>query len=167
MKPIITASVLVLGLMFSSVGHAYDKKDEDMIRTSLEMMKEHAKHNSVEAVMNVMPPKLFDVFAEVSGISVEEIKDDIGKEVAHEVGQHRDSEVGYDMSRAKIYRSPQERDYLIIPTSTRVYDVVIEGHILAVKDDGKWYFVNIADGESIGMIKKAYPDLTELNPDDF
>lgn len=157
MKPIITASVLVFGLMFGFVGHAYDKKDENEIRTSLEVIKEHAKHNNVEAVMNAMPPKLFDVFAEVSGISVEEIKDDIRKEVAHEVGQNRDYDAKYDMNRAKIYRSPQGRDYLTIPTATRVGGLVIGSQILAIKDDGGQYFVNIADGESVRMIKKSLP----------
>lgn len=167
MKSVITASVLALGLVFGSASHAYDKKDEAEIRTSLEIIKEHAKNNNVEAVMNAMPPKLLNVFAEVSGVSVQKIKDDIKREVAQEVEQNRDFDAKYDMNRAKIYRSPQGRDYLTIPTTTRVGGLVIGSQILAIKDDGRWYFADISDGEGISMIKRAYPDLTELNPDDF
>lgn len=159
----VVASVM-LALSTLNPVFAYDKTDERIIQTSIEKMIKDAKNNNVEGIFAFMPPKFFDVMAKEVKMKPSELKKrllDFSKNVLDGLELE---EVHYDWKSAKVQKSTTGREYLLINSRVKFKEssAVSRGKLLAIKDDGKWYFMRV-DGEGhVNIIKKAYPDMKNL-----
>ena len=72
----------------------------------------------------------------------------------------------YDMKRAEEHTSPTGRPYLFIPTlltmELQQKTHQIKGRIVALKDNGRWYLMNIQSKQHLALLAEAYPDLADI-----
>lgn len=158
----VVVSVILALSVFNPV-FAYDKTDERMIQTSIEKLKKDAKNNDVEGIFELMPPKFFDVMAKEANMKPRELKKrllDFSKRVLDGLVLE---DVHYDFKSAKVQKSITGREYLLINSRVKFEGApVSRSKLLAIKDDGKWYFMRMESKTHADMIKKAYPDMKNL-----
>lgn len=72
-----------------------------------------------------------------------------------------------DVKSAKIRTTETGRPYAFVPTvielETQGVRVRADVDMLAIVEDGRWYFLNPADQMSINVFKRAFPDLEPLD----
>ena len=120
-------------------------------------------------IFAMMPPKVYDYFAEKSGMSVDNIKQ-LMMAQSQQVfaGMSEDMEFTYlaDLDNAKVRQSEAGRDYLIIPTTMDMVNddmgIVMKGNMVAFEDEGKWFLMRIANQQHLDIIADIYPDLHDL-----
>lgn len=164
MKKIIAclASMTLISLSLSNPAFAYSKKDEQTIKKDIETMQQALTDSDHDTFLAVMPERFLQALAKEHNISMDQLKELL--KLSLSMINDLDAQFEAHTDKIKPYKSSTGRDYALIPTTTLMGDageIVIEGNTLAIKDNGKWYYLQYQK-EHETIIKKAFPDIKQL-----
>lgn len=154
----------VMGLLLSTSVFAYDKNDEQTIRQDITQMQNAIQNkdgNAGQVVVDMMPEPIFKEMAKTLDLSVSDMKE----LMVGMAGGMSELEIQFqaDLDKIQVHQSETGRDYAFIPTVTTTEGIEVKGKLFAVKDNGKWFYLNWQNQDRYkSWIKKAYPDIKKL-----
>ncbi len=168
----------LFGALMLAAAAACTPKDADtgaFDRASLQAAQDEydrrfAERDFAALVEHGLPKPLLRVFLEDEGLS-EGDEDTLRAATASEFAVVFASidEMTYtsDIAAARLALTDTGRPYAFIPTVINIgingMKMKAEVDILAIVDDGRWYFLNPADEDTVRSFKRAFPDLEPLN----
>lgn len=162
MKLKVVATGIILALSALNPVFAYDKTDEKIIRQDVAKMKKATLTQDMTPVIAMMPESFFQALAKETKLSVQELKDKMlaeSKETSQAI-KELNASMDYTLhwNQQKVLKSKTGRDYVWIPTTTRFNSLEINGTLIAIKDNGQWYYLQYQP-QLKSVIQKAYPDI--------
>ncbi|WP_131667967.1 hypothetical protein [Psychrobacter pygoscelis] len=166
----LSIALLSISTMLASMSAtAYDPQDRAIIEDKVQLIVDSMERMDFAPIFAMMPSKVYDYFAESTGMSVDDIKQ-LMMAQSQQVfaGMSEDMVFTYlvDLDNAKVRQSEIGRDYLIIPTKLDMMNdgmgIVMQGNMVAFEDDGKWFLMRIANQQHLDIIADIYPDLYDL-----
>lgn len=154
------ATIGVLSLTLSMPAFAYDKKDEQIIKKDIATMVKRMDKGDYTALSMAMPESFIKITAKELGTTPKEFKEKL--EMTADFMAHFGVQFKFDTDKIKGYQSKTGRDYAFIPTLAITGDIETASHLLAIKENGKWHYIQYQDPRVIKVIHKAYPDIKKL-----
>ena len=156
---------VLLGL--GIVACAASSQDDAKIRARMDKIIVYAQKDDTVAIMEMMPPDVMPKMAELAGTSLSKLKETVRAQLEELKDVARFEKLDYDMEQAQRGTSSAGRKYMIIPTTTILASDDIrmeeESHMLAIEENGQWYFLQMKTPANLKILKMIYPDL-ELLP---
>ncbi|SSY80469.1 hypothetical protein [Alysiella crassa] len=165
-KSFLSSMVLVAFLASPALSFAYDEQDEKTIRADVAKMKVATLKHDVKSIMPMMPQAFFDTLSKETNTPISKIKQEMlkqGEETARDAKELNASlDYVIHWKKQRVLKSKTGRDYVLLPTTTRLNGLEIKGNLIAIKEnDGKWYYLQYQPIFK-SVIQKAYPDLKVL-----
>ena len=155
---------VLLGL--GIVACAASSQDDAKIRARMDKIIVYAQKDDTVAIMEMMPPDLMPKMAELAGTSLSKLKETVRAQLEELKDVARFEKLDYDMEQAQRGTSSAGRKYMIIPTTTILASDDIrmeeESHMLAIEENGQWYFLQMKTPANLKILKMIYPDLEVL-----
>lgn len=161
---------LLLSLLIAtSVGVSaapLEKDDRKAIDDILTPWLKTIKDNPSESLA-LMPPKFFGIIAKQVGMPEEDLKKMTLDTLNSAMAEIEMVSYHLDVDKAEAAKSSSGRDYAFIPQVTKLKpkaggeEMVVEGYMLGIEDEGKWYFINW-EPQYAPIIAELYPDLKDL-----
>ena len=142
-------------------------EDGNVIDTGLLQLGEAFKAGKWETSIKAMPPAVVESLAKQANMPREELEKVLTEMVAS-LGQAAKVEAySYQLDKTVAQKSKNGRDYVFIPNQLKAnmqgQNIAIDGYLLALKEAGKWYFVNW-DQQYVPLLKQVYSDLADIQP---
>jgi len=142
-------------------------EDGNVIDTGLLQLGEDFKAGKWETSIKAMPPAVVESLAKQANMPREELEKVLTEMVAS-LGQAAKVEAySYQLDKTVAQKSKNGRDYVFIPNQLKAnmqgQNIAIDGYLLALKEAGKWYFVNW-DQQYVPLLKQVYSDLADIQP---
>lgn len=142
-----------------SMAFAYDDNDKKAIQKDIKTMQTAYSKQQYKQVINMMPPTFLKVIAQQQGISETEVRQLM--QTGAKMLMNMKPTMKTHFHQAKVQQSKTGRDYVLIPVVVDVSGFSTEGTLLAIKEDNKWYYVQLNPTQT-PLIQKAYPDIKKL-----
>lgn len=153
-------------LFVATAAHALPPQDERQLVSVLDSYSKQALQEDFSQLGEVMPPALIEAIGRHLQLPRERVIKLLtgGSTMMTSVMDIKSYE--YDMKRAEEHTSPTGRPYLFIPTlltmELQQKTHQIKGRIVALKDNGRWYLMNIQSKQHLALLAEAYPDLADI-----
>lgn len=151
---------MLLVLPLSIPAFAYDKKDEQIIKKDLATMTKQMNKGNYKVIPQAQPKSFTNAFIKAVNTTPEAYQERI--EMVADMMAHFGAKLQFDTNNIKGYQSDTGRDYALIPTTIIAADSQTKSHFLAIKENGKWHYIQYQDPRAIDLIEKTYPDIKKL-----
>ena len=118
------------------------------------------------AMMRTMPPALWQRIAELSGVPLEDAVQKLDTLFADLMPTDLAGlgvKITYDWSRTNFGETSTGRPFVVIPRTLSAGTLTMETPVLAIRDDGRWYAVQVDNLMIRAMLLQAYPDLASID----
>lgn len=117
--------------------------------------------SDMEAVIGVVPPKVFAAIAEKGGVELEKLREIVIEQSRQAMAAVTVISFGMDVDAAEYKELADGTPYVLIPTET-VMDagsgkIRSKTTTLALLDDSTWYLVRIDDAQQVQILQQVYP----------
>lgn len=140
-------------------------EDGKTIEAELVKLGDSFKVDKWDLSIKVMPPALIENLAKQANMPKEELEKALTDMVASLGQAAKVQTYSYQLDKSIAEKSKDGRDYVFIPNQLKAnmqgQDIVSNGYLLAIKDAGKWYFINW-DQQYAPIVKQTYPDLADI-----
>lgn len=164
MKKLLLA--LLIATSISASAAPFQPNERKAVEAILKPWVETVKTNPRES-MALMPQKFFKVMAKKVNVPEGEFKQMMLDTLDQAFEMVEITSYSIDLNKADVRKSNSGRDYAFIPQLTKLRakaggeEMPLEGYMLGIKDEGKWYFLNW-DPNYAPIIAEIYPDLKNL-----
>lgn len=142
-------------------------EDGKAIDNGLMQLGADFKAGKWDTSIKAMPPALVENLAKQANMPKEELEKALTEMVASLGQAAKVEEYTYQLDKAVAKKSSNGRDYVFVPNQLKAnmqgQNVSTDGYLLALKDIGKWYFVNW-DQQYAPLLKQVYSDLADIQP---
>ena len=153
-------------LFVATAAHALPPQDERQLVSVLDNYSKQALREDFSQLGEVMPPALIEAIGRHLQLPREKVLQLLVGSGTVMTSLMEFKSFEYDMKRAEEYTSPTGRLYLFIPTlltmELQQKTHQIKGRIVALKDNGRWYLMNIQNEQHLALLAEAYPDLADI-----
>lgn len=150
---------MLLVLPLSMPAFAYDKKDEQMIKQDINKMLTAIDDGKYSVFVELMPEPFLRQLAKQNKLSLQKTKEMMT--MGAEMMGSMDMTFEVHTNKIKPHQSSTGRDFAFIPTTTTVDEITVNGKMLAIKDNQKWYYLQYQPEHKL-LIQRAYPDIKKL-----
>ena len=115
-------------------------------------------------VANIVPPRVMAFMADRAKLDRDKLRQSIVDVMRSMEDQVTITETSMRFAETQYKQLPSGTDYALVPTTTAVLikakgaTVRIKSWSLALRDEGKWYMLNVNQDKQIAILRSVYPE---------
>jgi hypothetical protein len=153
--------------VFSAWSQALDAQQQADMQARVDSFQAIISKGDMAAVFDYMPPKILELIATQSGVSIDQIKAAAKTEIEEALKTVTFDSFTMDTKAGVAGKLENGLVYMLIPTETKMSvdgagKVRATSETLALNDGGKWYLVRIDTPTQSDLVKKIYPGFASV-----
>jgi len=164
MKALFTSFLLILCFWQGAAAREFTSEEKADLQAQIVRFETALKQGDFSVITDSVPPKVLQHIATTAGITLEQLRSAMQKQIALTSVKFLDAKL--DVDNATYNEAPDGTSYVLVPSRSLIESqgqkIEVKSTVLALMDEGKWYLPRIDDARQINLLREVYPFVTTI-----